>query len=53
MCLGCLSVVVDLSGVSMLGNIYGMATRANGVCVIVMLFTCESYVYIHTFSFIK
>ena len=34
-------------------DIFGTATRANGVCVIVMLFSCESYVYIHTLSCIK
>ena len=28
-----------------LGNIYGTATRANGVFVIVMLFSCESNEY--------
>ena len=40
---------IDLSGVSGLGNVYRMAMRANCVCVIFMLFSCDPYVYIHTF----
>ena len=50
----CIALLVfESHRVSGLENIYGTATRANGVCVTVFLFSCESYVYIHTFSFIK